>query len=117
MSAGYWGYMQHYQFKDVCAILHTKNLPLQPEASQLKCYGKSIINTLGKWPCNVITMASPTSSAFIVINGNQKPLLSGITCIELGLITVHAVCNVTSTKLIEEHHKEFRGLGVNIILI
>ena len=89
-------------FKDVCAILHTENPQLQPVASQLKCYDNSIINTLGKCTLQCNYHSKTYQLSFKVIDGNQKPLLSGITCTELGLITVHAVCNVTSTKLIEE---------------
>jgi len=33
------------RLEDVCAILHTKNPPLQPETLQLKCYDDSVINT------------------------------------------------------------------------
>ena len=95
----------------MCAILHTENLPLQPEASQLKCYDNSIINTLGKCTLQCNYHSKTYQLSFKVIDGNQKPLLSGITCTELGLITVHAVCNVTSIKLIEEYDDVFRGLG------
>ena len=95
----------------MCAILHTENPQLQPEASQLKCYDNSIINTLGKCTLQCNYQSKTYQLNFKVINGNQKPLLSGITCTELGLIIVHAVCNVTSTKLIEEYDDVFRGLG------
>jgi len=46
-------------FKDVCAILHTENQPLQPETSQLKCYDT---NTLGKCTWNANTTAAQLQS-------------------------------------------------------
>lgn len=98
-------------FKDVCTIQHTENPTLQPETSQLKCYDNSIINTLGKCTLECKYHSKTYQLSFTVINGNQKPLLSGTTCTELGLITVHAVCNVSSTKLIELYDDVFRGLG------
>jgi len=101
------------KMKDVCEILHTKNPTLQPEASQLKCYDNSIINTLGQCALQCIFQDNTYQLKFKVIDGDQKPLLSGTTCMELGLITVHAMCNVTdkSTKLIEQYHDVFKGLG------
>ena len=49
--------------------------------------------------------------SFKVIDGDKKPLLSGTTCMELGLITVHTICNVIITKLIDQYDDVFRGLG------
>jgi len=97
--------------EDVCAIQHTKSPPLQPEASQLKCYDNSIINTLGQCTLECNYQGKTYKLCFKVIDGDQKPLLSGTTCTELGLITVHAVCNVESTKLIELYDDVFKGLG------
>ena len=50
--------------------------------------------------------------SFKIIDGQQKPLLLGTTCMELGLITMHTVCNVTSNKLIEQYGDVFKGLWV-----
>ena len=96
---------------DLCAVLHNQNPPLQPETSQLRCYDNSVINTLGQRTLQCCYNAKTYQLPFKVIEGNQKPLLSGTTCMELGLITVHTVCNVTSTKLIEQYDDVFKGLG------
>jgi len=50
--------------------------------------------------------------SFKIIDGQQKPLLLGTTGMELGLITMHTVCNVTSNKLIEQYGDVFKGLWV-----
>ena len=96
---------------DVCAILHTQNPPLQTEAVQLKCFDNSIITTLGQCTLKCQYNTKTYNLTFKVIEGNQKPLLSGTTCMELGLITVHTVCNVTSNTLIEQYNDVFKGLG------
>ena len=98
---------------DVCKILHTTNPPLQPETSQLRCYDNSVINTLGQCTLQCGYKNDTYSLPFKVIDGDQKPLLSGTTCMNLGLITVHAICNVTDkcNKLIEQYNDVFEGLG------
>ena len=104
-------------FKDAyqSCILKTHHCNQKPPS--WKCYDNSIINTLSKCTLQCNYNSKTYQFSFKVINGNQKPLLSGITCTELGLITVHAACNVTRTKLIELYDDVFRGLrflGVNI---
>ena len=98
---------------DVCKILHTTNPPLLSETSQLKCYDNSVINTLGVCTLQGVYQNNTYPLRFKVIEGDQKPLLSGTTCIDLGLITMHTVCNVTDkcSKLIEQYHDVFEGLG------
>jgi len=80
---------------DLCTVLHARNPSLKPEASQLRCYDNSIINTLGQCTLQCCYNAKTYQLPFKVIDGQQKPLLSGTTCMELGLITMYTVCNVT----------------------
>ena len=98
---------------DVCKILHTTNPPLQPETSQLKCYDNMVINTLGVCTLQGVYQNNTYPLHFKVIEGDQKPLLSGNTCIDLGLITMHTVRNVTDkcSNLIAQYHDVFEGLG------
>jgi len=96
----------------MCAILYTNSPRLQLEASKLKCYhDNSIINTSGHCTLECNYQNKIYQLSFKVIDGDQKPLLSGITRTEVGLITVHAVCNVTSATLIEQYDDAFKGLG------
>jgi len=71
--------------KDVCIILHTKTPQLQAETTQLKCYDNSIINTLGQCTLQCRYQNKDHHLTFKVITRNQQPLLSGMTCTELGL--------------------------------
>jgi len=96
---------------DLCSIQNTTSPSLQPEATQLKCYDNSIINTLGKCTLECNYQSKTYKLSFKVIDGDQQLLISGTTCTELGLITVHAVCNITSTQLIEQYSDVFKGLG------
>ena len=96
---------------NVCAILHTNSSSLQPEASQLKYYDESIINTLDNCTLECNYQSKTYQLSLKVIDGDHQLLLSGITCTELGLITVHAVCNITSAKLIKQYDDVFKGLG------
>ena len=97
----------------MCKIQHTTTPPLQSEISQLRCYDNSVINTLGQCTLLFIYQSNIHPLLFKVIDGDQKPLLSGNTCMDLGLITVHTVCNVTdkSNQLIEQYSDVFEGLG------
>ena len=99
--------------KDVCTILHTEMPHLQPETTQLKCYDNSIINTLGQCTLQCRYQNKKHKLTFKVITGNQHPLLSGTTCTELGLITMHSICNVAtnSANLIKRYSDVFEGLG------
>ena len=98
---------------DVCKILHTTNPSLQPEVSQLRCYDNSVINTLGQCTLQCSYESNTYPLQFKVIEGDQKPLLSGTTCMYLGLITVHTVHSVTDkyNKVIEQYNDVFEGLG------
>ena len=98
---------------DVCEILHTTNPPIQPEATQLRCYDNTVINTLGQCTLQCSYQSNTHLLEFKVIDGDHKPLLSGTTCMDLGLITVHTVCKMTdkSNKLIEQYNDVFEGLG------
>jgi len=98
---------------DVAKIMHTNKPSLQPEAMKLKCYDNSVIHTVGQCTLQCDYRQKTYQLTFKVIKGNQRPLLSDTTCIELGLITLRDVCNVTLTanKLIEQYHDVFEGLG------
>ena len=80
---------------DMCKIQHTTTPPLQSETSQLRCYDNSVIYTLGQCTLLCSYQSDTHPLLFKVTDGDQKPLLSGNTCMDLGLITVHTVCNVT----------------------
>ena len=99
--------------KDIARILHDDKPSLQTETTQLKCYDNSLISTVGQCTLPCVYNQKTYHLTFKVIKGNHRPLLSGTACIELGLITVHDVCNVTfaSNKLIEQYHDVFEGLG------
>ena len=98
---------------DLCKIQHTTTPPLQSETSQLRCYDNSVINTSGQCTLQCTYQGNIYLLLFKVIDGDQKPVLSGSTCMDLGLITVHTVCNVTdkSKQFIEQYSDVFEGLG------
>ena len=98
---------------DLCKIQHITTPPLQSETLQLRCYDNSVINTLGQCTLQCTYQRNIYPLLLKVIDGDQKPLLSGNTFMDLGLITVHTVCNVTdkSKQLIEQYSDVFEGLG------
>jgi len=100
--------------KYVTKISLSDKPPVQLEATQLKCYDNSIINTVGQYTLQCVYNKKTYQLTFKVIEGNHPPLLSGTACVQLSLITVHDVCNVTSTsnKLIKQYHDVFEGLGL-----
>ena len=99
--------------KDVCTIMQTDTPHLQSETTHLKCYDNSIITTLGQCTLQCQYENKQHKLQFKVITGSQHPLLSGTTCTELGLITVHSICNVSvnSANLIKQYSDVFEGLG------
>ena len=68
---------------------------------------------MGQYTLQCVYRQKTYQLAFKIIEGDHRPLLSGTACIDLGLITVHDVCNVTTTsnKLIEQYQNVFEGLG------
>jgi len=99
--------------KNVCTIMETDTPHLQSETTHLKCYDNSIITTLGQCTLQCQYENKQHKLQFKVITGSQHPLLSGTTCTELGLITVHSICNVSvnSANLIKQYSDVFEGLG------
>ena len=108
------GHRSHLQCNMSQRYLHNYATPyLQSETTHLKCYDNSIITTHGQCTLQCQYKNKQHKLQFKVITGSQHPLLSVITCTELGLITVYSICNVSvnSANLIKQYSDVFEGLG------
>ena len=100
---------------DLCNIRQHGEPQLNPSTAKLKLYDGTIIPVLGEVDLLCKVNERQQAINFKVIPGKQKPLLSGHTCLELGLISinsVHAVdTEVSKNSLLAEYNDVFEGLG------
>ena len=104
---------------DISDSMHTLTLAGFMVVSTLLIHGVGSC-TFVIIPCFVSSSNLLFSRCFIATgirgtccSGSQHPLLSVTTCTELGLITVHSICNVStnSANLIKQYSDVFEGLG------
>ena len=103
-------------YNDVCAIMQHGNPTLAPTTARLKLYDGTVMLVLGECTLCCECKGVKHSLNFKVIAGSQKPLLSGETCNNLGLITINEVHQVSTPDsngdtLIREYRDVFEGLG------
>ena len=77
---------------------------------KLKFYDGSVAYVLGEYNANCKYKEKLYHLNFKVIHGDRRPLLSGATCQELGLIKLDVVHAVQSTDIIDQYRDVFEGL-------
>ncbi|XP_032237818.1 uncharacterized protein K02A2.6-like [Nematostella vectensis] len=90
---------------------------MQPTSTKLKLYDDSIVPTLGE--CDLVCCYNGEEHKlnFKIVRGTQNPLLSGGTCTNMQLITVHVVNNICTPQktapqdIFTEYQDVFQGLG------
>ena len=88
---------------------------MKPRTAKLKFYNNNIINA--RCECDLLCEYQNKRHwlHFKIIKSSQKPLVSGKTCSNMGLITINLVNRVTIDQsvddLIKEHSDVFYGLG------
>ena len=104
-------------FNTLCEIMQNGNPVMQPTNTKLKLYDDSVVSPLGECDLNCIYNGDKYKLNFKIVEGSQKPLLSGETCINMGLITVHVINNLCSSQtttprdIFTEYQDVFQGLG------
>ena len=94
-------------------MLYPTNRQANPAGykNKLKFYNGSVAHVLGEYNANCKYKEKLYHLNFKVIHGDQRPLLSGATCQELGLIKLDVVHAVQSTDIIDQYRDVFEGLG------
>ena len=100
-------------FADLCTIQQTEHPTMQPSTSKLKFYDDSTLRVLGERTLHCQYKCISHVLNFKIIQGTQKPLLSGTTCEKLGLITINAVNTIAEKEdhIITQFSDVFQGLG------
>lgn len=94
--------------------------PLQPSLTRLKLYNSAWMNSMGLFSTHCIIRGKRHKLDFEIVKSDQRPLLSGSTCEELGLIrfTIPEELNsvehsklsmLTKESLISMYHDVFNG--------
>uniref|UniRef100_A0ABM0MBB2 Uncharacterized protein K02A2.6-like n=1 Tax=Saccoglossus kowalevskii TaxID=10224 RepID=A0ABM0MBB2_SACKO len=107
-------------YNDLCDIKQHGKPALEKTTARLKLYDDSIVNAIGE--CNLICKVKDKEYTlnFKVIAGKQKPLLSGDTCTNMGLITLNVVNSISQEatptctskdNVIKQYNDVFEGLG------
>ena len=97
---------------DLCYIKQQGDPQLDPSTAKLKLYDGSIIPVLGEVNLQCKTKEKKQGINFKIIPGKQKPLLSGRTCIQLGLISINNVHAIDhEDTLLADYKDVFEGLG------
>ena len=98
-------------YRDVCYVQQIGNPVLQATRTKLKFYDGSLVHILGEYNAKCKHKGNLYQLNFKVIEDDQRPLLSGITCQELGLIKLDMVNAVQTTEIIDQYRDVFEGLG------
>ena len=99
---------------DLCVIKQHGNPRMKPTTAKLRLYDGTIIPVEGEATLKCKANKQEQDITFKIISGQQKPLLSGDTCIRLGLLTINSVQTIavqTTDSLLEEYQDVFQGLG------
>ena len=86
-------------FDTLCDIKQSGKPAMQPTRAKLKLYGNSLVQALGECKLQCKFNDAQHLLNFKIVNGSQQPLLSGTTCTNMGLITVHVVNNVNMSEV------------------
>jgi len=98
--------------RDVAIIQQNGEPILQPSSTRLKFYDGSLVLALGEYTATCRYGNKTHTLNFKVIYGDQRPLLSGVTCEALGMIKIDPVHHTTQeSNLIEQYADVFEGLG------
>ena len=104
-------------FDTFCDIKQNGNPVIQTTSTKLQLYDGSVVPMAGEDNLNRNYNGVNHKLNFKIVEGFQKPLLSGETCTSMGLITVHVInCICTSKKtdvknIFVKHRDVFEGLG------
>ena len=99
---------------ELCNIKQQGDPQMDSSTAKLKLYDGTMIPVLGEANLQCKANEKQKNINFKIIPGKQKPLLSGHTCLELGLISinkVHAVDTEAINNLLVEYKDVFEGLG------
>lgn len=96
---------------DVCTIQQNGKPVLQPTSTKLKFYDGSLVTALGEYRAQCVYKGKSYNLDFKVIQGDQRPLLSGKTCQALGMIKIDTVNATQPIDLIDQYKDVFEGLG------
>ena len=99
---------------DLCVIKEHGNPRIKPTTAKSRVYDGTIIPVVGEATLKCKANKQEQDITFKIISGQQKPLLSGDTCIRLGLLTINSVQTIvvrTTDSLLEEYQDVFQGLG------
>lgn len=104
-------------FDKLCEIKQSGKPAMQSTAAKLRFYDGSLVQALGECDLQCKHKDEQHLLNFNIVSGSQQPLLSGGTCTDMGLITVHAINRVNvspATKqqdIISQYRDVFEGLG------
>ena len=97
---------------DLCCIKQQGDPQMDSSTTKLKLYDGTIIPVLGEINLQCKANEKQQLINFRIIPGRQKPLLSGHTCLELGLISINSVHAVNrEDTLLADYKDVFKGLG------
>ena len=97
---------------DLCCIKQQGDPQMDSSTAKLKLYDGTIIPVLGEINLQCKANEKQQLINFEIIPGKQKPLLSGHTCLELGLISINCVHAVDrEDTLLADYKDVFEGLG------
>ena len=72
---------------------------MQSTSAKVKLYDESLVQALGECTLQCKFKGKQHLLNFNIVRVSQQPLLSGETCTNLGLITVHVVNNVNRSVM------------------
>ena len=104
-------------FDTLCDIKQSGKPATQPTTAKLKLYDNSLVQALGECKLQCKFNVAKHLLNFKIVNGSQQPLLSGTTCTNMRLITVHVVNKVNMSEvtveqdIFTEYKDIFEGLG------
>ena len=100
---------------DLCGIKQQGNPPMKFTMAKLKLYDGRVIPVLGEATLTCSYKEGQWQDImFKTICANQKPLLSGETCLSLGFISINSIHTVETEdmdSLLREFKDVFEGLG------
>ena len=107
-------------FDRLCEIKQSGNPVMQLTTAKLRLYDESLVQALGECNLECKYKGKQHLLNFKIVPGSQQPLLSGETCTNMGLITVHAANSVdippsaaaaVPQDILTEYKDVFEGLG------